>query len=72
MDKFVFGWDIESVMAFFNYYISQLIVEQGKEVVLVFVCVVILLVFLFKNLFWYLFFFFMVLVCNGIICDLCV
>ena len=70
MDKPVFGWDIESATASFNYYISQLIVEQGKEAALVFVCVAILSVFLFKNLFRYLSLFFMAPVRNGIIRDL--
>lgn len=70
MDKPVFGWDIESATASFNYYISQLIVEQGKEAALVFVCVAILSVFLLKNLFRYLSLFFMAPVRNGIIRDL--
>jgi subfamily B ATP-binding cassette protein MsbA len=70
MDKPVFGWDIESATASFNYYISQLIVEQGKEAALVFVCTAILSVFLLKNLFRYLSLFFMAPVRNGIIRDL--
>lgn len=70
MDKPAFGWDIESATASFNYYISQLIVEQGKEAALVFVCVAILSVFLLKNLFRYLSLFFMAPVRNGIIRDL--
>ncbi|MCR9052980.1 MAG: ABC transporter ATP-binding protein [Phaeodactylibacter xiamenensis] len=70
MDKPTFGWDIESATASFNYYISQLIVEQGKEAALVFVCVAILSVFLLKNLFRYLSLFFMAPVRNGIIRDL--
>ncbi len=70
MDKPVFGWDIQSATASFNYYISQLIVEQGKEAALVFVCVAILSVFLLKNLFRYLSLFFMAPVRNGIIRDL--
>lgn len=70
MDKPVFDWDIESATASFNYYISQLIVEQGKEAALVFVCAAILSVFLLKNLFRYLSLFFMAPVRNGIIRDL--
>lgn len=70
MEKPAFEGDIESAAAAFNYYISQLIVEQGKESALVFVCVAILSVFLLKNLFRYLSLFFMAPVRNGIIRDL--
>ena len=62
-------WDIESLTQLFNYHISQLIVEQGKEAALVFVCIAILSVFLLKNLFRYLSLFFMAPVRNGIIRD---
>ncbi|MEQ8703581.1 MAG: ABC transporter ATP-binding protein [Phaeodactylibacter sp.] len=70
LNKPTFGWDIESAAASFNYYISQLVVEQGKEAALVFVCVAILSVFLLKNMFRYLSLFFMAPVRNGIIRDL--
>lgn len=69
-EKPVFGWDIESATASFNYFISQLIVDQGREAALVVVCVAILSVFLLKNLFRYLSLFFMAPVRNGIIRDL--
>lgn len=64
------AWDIEGATASFNYYISQLIINEGKEAALVFVCVAILSVFLLKNLFRYLSLFFMAPVRNGIIRDL--
>jgi len=62
--------DIESITGLFNYHISQLVVEQGKEAALVFVCLAILSVFLLKNLFRYLSLFFMAPVRNGIIRDI--
>ncbi len=70
MEQPVFEWNIESAAAAFNYYISQMIVQQGKESALVFVCGAILSVFLLKNLFRYLSLFFMAPVRNGIIRDL--
>ncbi|NBC06246.1 MAG: ATP-binding cassette domain-containing protein [Bacteroidetes bacterium] len=63
-------WDVESLTQLFNYHISQLILEQGKEAALVFVCIAILSVFLLKNLFRYLSLFFMAPVRNGIIRDI--
>jgi ABC-type multidrug transport system fused ATPase/permease subunit len=63
-------WDIESLTQLFNYHISQLILEQGKEAALVFVCIAILSIFLLKNLFRYLSLFFMAPVRNGIIRDI--
>lgn len=64
------GFSAEAIAAQFNYYISQLIVEQGKESALIVVCGAILSVFLLKNLFRYLSLFFMAPVRNGIIRDL--
>ncbi|MEM6723762.1 MAG: ABC transporter ATP-binding protein, partial [Bacteroidota bacterium] len=43
-----------SVKAWFDYYTSTLIVEQGKHAALFFVCILISVVFFFKNLFRYL------------------
>ncbi|MCB0547337.1 MAG: ATP-binding cassette domain-containing protein [Phaeodactylibacter sp.] len=62
--------DIDSLTTSFNYYLSQLVVEQGKETALAFVCVTILSAFFLKNLFRYLSLFFMAPVRNGIIRDI--
>lgn len=64
------GLSVEGLTDSFNYYISQLIVTQGKETALAFVCGAILAVFLLKNLFRYLSLFFMAPVRNGVIRDL--
>jgi len=61
--------DLASVSQYFNYYISNLIQQQGKESALVFVCAAILTAFFFKNLFRYLAMFFMAPMRNGIIRD---
>ena len=62
--------DINSLTTSFNYYLSQLVVEQGKETALAFVCIIILSAFFLKNLFRYLSLFFMAPVRNGIIRDI--
>ncbi len=62
--------DIDSLTASFNYFLSQLVVQQGKETALAFVCVTILSAFFLKNLFRYLSLFFMAPVRNGIIRDI--
>ncbi|MCB9264037.1 MAG: ABC transporter ATP-binding protein [Lewinellaceae bacterium] len=62
--------DIDSLTTSFNYYLSQLVLEQGKEAALAFVCVTILSAFFLKNLFRYLSLFFMAPVRNGIIRDI--
>ena len=51
------------------YQFSQLILNNGKETALVYVCGAILLTFFFKNLFSYLSLFFMAPVRNGIVRD---
>lgn len=61
---------VQNISDYFSYSISRLIVEQGKEAALVYVCVWIVAVFFFKNLFRYLSLFFMAPVRNGIIRDL--
>lgn len=64
------SWSIENAVQYFNYQLSLLIVENGKESALVFVCLIILSVFFLKNLFRYASMFFMAPARNGIIRDL--
>lgn len=64
------AWNFDSMAASFDYYLGQMIREQGQEAGLIFVCVAILSTFLLKNLFRYLSLFFMAPVRNGIIRDL--
>lgn len=61
---------LESVKDYFYYQFSQLILAQGKEAALIYVCGAILTAFFFKNLFRYLSLFFMAPVRNGIIRDI--
>lgn len=64
------SWSVEGIDNYFQYEISQVIIESGEERALVYVCGAILFVFFFKNLFHYLSLFFMAPVRNGIIRDL--
>jgi subfamily B ATP-binding cassette protein MsbA len=66
----VWELSIDGVSASIKYEISQVIVTQGREQALVYVCIGILTVFFLKNLFHYLSLFFMAPVRNGIIRDL--
>ncbi len=61
--------DINSIVLFANYQLSQLIEQQGRESALVYVCIAIVSTFFLKNLFRYLALFFLAPVRNGIIRD---
>ena len=61
---------VDDITTTFNYELSRLIMEQGKETALVYVCVAILTIFFLKNLFKYFSLFFMAPVRNGIIRDI--
>src|SRR5690606_8942019 len=60
---------VESAVDFFNYRLSLVIVEYGKEQALIILCFMIILVYFFKNLFRYLSLVFLAPVRNGIIRD---
>ena len=59
-----------NLMEHFNYQFSHLILTEGKETVLAYVCITIVSVYLLRNVFRYLALFFMAPVRNGIIRDL--
>lgn len=69
LTKPILTTSIDSVIQYFNYYLSTLIIENGREAALVFVCVVIATVFFLKNLFRYLALAMMAPVRNGIVRD---
>ena len=64
-----FDLGIDSLIQYFNFHLSTLIAERGREAALVFVCVVIAVVFFLKNLFRYLALAVMAPVRNGIVRD---
>ncbi len=64
------GTGLANALAYGKYYVSQLIVENGRENTLIYICVGIVILFFFKNLFRYLSLFFMAPVRNGIVRDI--
>lgn len=68
-EKPVLKMSVESIVDFFNYRLSLVIIEYGKEQALIILCVMIVLVYFFKNLFRYLSLVFLAPVRNGIIRD---
>ena len=64
------GLTVDTYEAFFNYHISQIILRDGKEQMLLYLCVGIVGLFFFKNLFRYGSLFFMAPLRNGIVRDL--
>jgi len=65
-----FDYSLEAISQYVNYQLSQLILNQGRETALFYVCASIIGVFLCKNLFRYLSMFFMAPVRNGVIRDI--
>lgn len=65
-------WDgsFNSLAALGQYQLSQLILQNGKETALIYVCIAIVTTFFLKNLFRYLALFFLAPVRNGVIKDL--
>ncbi len=61
---------IEAAEQYVNYYLSQIIIEQGKARALAFMCGAIVVIYFFKNLFRYLSLFFMAPLRNGIVRDI--
>lgn len=62
-------FNVQGFEQYLNYYLSNLVLEQGRERALLFVCVAILFIFFAKNLFRYLAMFFMAPTRNGITRD---
>jgi ABC-type multidrug transport system fused ATPase/permease subunit len=66
-----FQWTIDAIKNYFNWYLGDLIAQSGsKEQALIFVCIVLILAFFFKNLFRYLALFFMTPLRNGVVRDI--
>lgn len=62
--------DLSSIVQSAQYYLSQLIQQQGRETALIYVCIAIVATFFLKNLFRYLALFFLAPVRNGVIRDI--
>jgi len=68
--KPTFELNIDSALEYFNYTVSQLIINYDKPTALLFICCLVLAVFLFKNLFLYLGMYCMVPLRTGVTADL--
>jgi ABC-type multidrug transport system fused ATPase/permease subunit len=62
--------DLSSIVQSAQFYLSQLIEQQGRETALIYVCIAIVTTFFLKNLFRYLALFFLAPVRNGVIRDI--
>ncbi len=62
--------NLDGVVSYAQFFLSQIILEYGRETALAYVCIAIVTVFFAKNLFRYLALFFMAPVRNGIVRDL--
>jgi subfamily B ATP-binding cassette protein MsbA len=69
-DKPVFNWNADTLAQTFNYHLSQIIIDQGKENAMLWLCGSIVIIYFFKNLFRYLSLYFMIPVRNGIARDI--
>ena len=64
------AFDIGTMVHNFNFELSQIIINNGKERALIYLCVAIVVIFFLKNLFRYLSVFFIASVRNGIVRDI--
>jgi subfamily B ATP-binding cassette protein MsbA len=63
-------FNTDAIIKYFNYYISSIILEYGKVEALIFICVLIIILFFFKNLFRYLAMYYLAILRNGVVKDL--
>ncbi len=63
-------WSTSAISQYFNYYLSQIVLQQGESAAMAYVCGLIVITYFFKNLFRYLSLFFMAPVRNGIVKDI--
>ncbi|NTW31660.1 MAG: ABC transporter ATP-binding protein [Bacteroidetes bacterium] len=65
-----FVFKMDSIIASFNYYISKIIIEYGKVEALIFICVLVIVLFFFKNFFRYMAMYYLANVRNGVVMDI--
>ncbi len=64
------SFSVDTVIGYFNYYLSNIIEQEGRVSALIFICVVVVVVFFFKNLFRYGSLFVMAPIRNGVVRDI--
>jgi len=65
-----FHFSTDGIINTFNYYVSQIIVNYGKEQALIFICILVIILFFLKNLFRYMGMYYLATVRNGVVKDL--
>lgn len=63
-------FSIESLITYFYFILSSIIIEQGKETALMFICLCVVVLFFLKNLFRYLAMYFIATLRNGVVKEL--
>ncbi len=69
-EKPTLSMDFKNINEVFNYYLSELIRTEGPESALIFICIVLVMTIVLKNLFRYLALYFMVSLRNNVVSDL--
>jgi ATP-binding cassette, subfamily B, bacterial MsbA len=69
-EKPTLSMDFKNINDVFNYYLSELIRMEGPESALIFICIILVLTIVLKNLFRYLALYFMVSLRNNVVSDL--
>jgi subfamily B ATP-binding cassette protein MsbA len=69
-EKPTLSMDFKNINEVFNYYLSELIRMEGPESALIFICIILVLTIVLKNLFRYLALYFMVSLRNNVVSDL--
>jgi ATP-binding cassette, subfamily B, bacterial MsbA len=64
------NFNTDAIIKYFNYYTSSIIIDYGKVEALVFICILIIILFFFKNLFRYLAMYYLAILRNGVVKDL--
>jgi subfamily B ATP-binding cassette protein MsbA len=65
-----FAWNTDALVEYFNFYISQIIIERGEINALMFISVMVVVLFLLKNLTRYLAMFYLAPLRNGVVQDI--
>jgi len=65
-----FAWNTDALVEYFNFYISQIIIEKGEVNALMFISVMVVVLFFLKNLTRYLAMFYLAPLRNGVVQDI--
>ncbi|TVR76408.1 MAG: ABC transporter ATP-binding protein [Chitinophagaceae bacterium] len=69
-EKPVWEFSVKTILEYFNYTLSNIIIEYGKPQALLFICILVTIIFFFKNLFRYLALYNLAPIRNGVVKDI--